>query len=856
MASSSALRGYPLVLVQAPPGFGKTSLLTQWRREHLAQGAVVAWLSSDARDDPQRFVRSLVMAVRQGAGRPSFGRTLLGESRPQLARATSWLAEVAHTAMDAILIVDEAERLPADSAEVLVYLMRNAPPNLRIVVAARPELNLAVEDLVDYGQCKVVGPSLLRFQFEETISLTRSRFGVRADVDTAARLHELVEGWPLGLQLVLAALSSSADPHADLALLTRQDDLGEQTVGLLLSHLDRADTDFLSRVAIVDLVRPELCRAIVDEPTAGEWLARLAHDTPIFTPDERGWLRMHQLVRDVLRRRFMALPEMEQAQAHAGAARWLADNDLLETAGRHALAAGQSEWAYELAERSLYRDLMAYGREGAVRDWLGRLPVEELDRRPRLLLAIAWTLAASVRHEEGAKLVTRILAKPGIDDAVRCECSLILASVAFYSDDPDHFAELSGSWNDPPPSMEPFARQFFAMGASERSLLAGETALARRLAQQVVDSAGAASYAGRFAQCLVGMTYLRDAQVERAERAFRAVLVAAEADLGRRSQISCLAAALLAAALWDMDRTSEAATVLANRLDVLEQTGPGDTVVLAYRTQARGALINGAEDRAIGALDALYAVGLSRRLPSVCVLSLGEQIRLHARRFRFETCRELLERVDELLAKFSPAHGPIWNGAMHVERCVLEVYTAVAGQQWRRALTKITESDIAVQQLRQKRLQLEVRGLRALCLDRCGEDARALLREAADVAHALGLRRLFADVHPLLADLVSQVSPDGGGEAAPAAGLAGPRRDSGRAAGVRALPSAVLTPKEREVLEQLARNLSNKEIALAMQVGEQAIKWHVKNLFAKLDAGTRKQVVQRARIFGLLQDEA
>ena len=64
-----------------------------------------------------------------------------------------------------------------------------------------------------------------------------------------------------------------------------------------------------------------------------------------------------------------------------------------------------------------------------------------------------------------------------------------------------------------------------------------------------------------------------------------------------------------------------------------------------------------------------------------------------------------------------------------------------------------------------------------------------------------------------------------------------------------------LTPKEREVLELAARNLSNKEIGLAMQVGEETIKWHMKNLFAKLDAGTRKQVVQRARILGLLETE-
>lgn len=71
----------------------------------------------------------------------------------------------------------------------------------------------------------------------------------------------------------------------------------------------------------------------------------------------------------------------------------------------------------------------------------------------------------------------------------------------------------------------------------------------------------------------------------------------------------------------------------------------------------------------------------------------------------------------------------------------------------------------------------------------------------------------------------------------------------------RSTPSTALTPKEREVLELAARNLSNKEIGLAMQVGEETIKWHMKNLFAKLDAGTRKQVVQRARILGLLEAE-
>lgn len=73
-----------------------------------------------------------------------------------------------------------------------------------------------------------------------------------------------------------------------------------------------------------------------------------------------------------------------------------------------------------------------------------------------------------------------------------------------------------------------------------------------------------------------------------------------------------------------------------------------------------------------------------------------------------------------------------------------------------------------------------------------------------------------------------------------------------RPVSIKSVPGTILTPKEREVLTLLGRNLSNKEIGLALQVGEGTVKWHVKNLFAKLDVGYRKQLVAKARLFGLI----
>ena len=140
MSGDDRLRGCPVVVVQAPAGFGKTSLLAQWRLEHLARGAVVAWLTAQRRDAPRYLVQALTLAVRQGAGRPAFGHTLLEAPPPNAIEGiTSWLADVAQTALDTVLIVDEAEHLPPESVRLLEYLLRNAPANLRVVVAARAD---------------------------------------------------------------------------------------------------------------------------------------------------------------------------------------------------------------------------------------------------------------------------------------------------------------------------------------------------------------------------------------------------------------------------------------------------------------------------------------------------------------------------------------------------------------------------------------------------------------------------------------------------------------------------------------------------------------------------------------------
>ncbi|MGY4827620.1 LuxR C-terminal-related transcriptional regulator [Sphaerotilaceae bacterium SBD11-9] len=866
-SDAELVKDQALVVLRGPAGFGKTTLLAQWRLEHLARGNCVAWVRAREDDQPRRFAQALALAVRTSAGRPGFCATLFAADGPSGLHAfTVWLSELAQAALNLVLIVDDADRLPSQSRAALVHVLRNAPPNLRIVIAGRADCQLDVEDLVDYGQCVILGPSVLRFRLDETLQLVRTRFGSRIDKDAAARVQELTEGWPLGLQLVLSPMSAAGEAGQEgAAMIARSGEL-HRHFAELLSRLDAADVAFLVRMALLGQLCPALCCAVAGRADAGERLTRLSRDTPIFvTGEHTEWTRMHAAARQIMRERFAVLPQDERIRLHARAATWFEQHALLEDAARHALEAGRTEEAYDLAERTLYDDLIQHGRHATALDWLGRLPAAQVEQRPRLLLVAAWSLAQSERHAESEALVERLLNQAGADEALRCECALIRSGAMMFGDQPDRLARLFAPCAESPALTDRKLLQTRANQHAYLALLEGQPALARLRQQDGgrIPLAEAGSHLDHWGLYVVGLSYLWEGQALLAQRMLQPALASIESELGRRDEFACMLAALLASALWERDSADEAAAVLADRMDRLEHVGLPEALLLAYRTLARMAIGEGAEHRAIELLDALLAVGQSRDLPRLQIASLADQVRLHARRYRAQTCRELCIRIDALAAAPARADDCLWHRTVDPLVLQARAYAAIAARDWATALELLNQTDDIAQRFKMGRLHIETLGLKALAMDHCGQPAEPLLREAIDLARAYGLKRVLLDAHPELATLASEaLAAEGAQESArsfaPPGGSPPARPFVANAFPPAADPhgKSVLTAKEREVLALLAHNLSNKEIGRAMQAGETTVKWHVKNLFAKLDAGSRREVVSRARIFGLLPPQS
>ncbi|WP_202309816.1 LuxR C-terminal-related transcriptional regulator [Mesorhizobium sp. L-8-10] len=848
----------PSVVVHAPAGFGKTSLLAQWRRELLGIGASVAWLWASETDNPTELLHGLILSFRAAALRPTFGHTLMGATDSKgIEQYSELLAEITQSAVDAAFIVDEADRLPADSREALSYILRNLPGNLRIFLGMRSMSGYEIDDLIAYGQCATVTTSALSFQLDESIELFRQRFGDGFDPDIAAQIHELTAGWPLGLQLAISA-GLNARSAASLAseLAGSAGDFQERFVALLLANLDSEDVDFLTRISILDDFTHDFCNVVTGTADARPRLDRIARTTPVVQLAERSdWMRLHAVAREALLLKFADLPAAERHDLHRRAAEWLATNGMPAKAAEHLLAIGETDPALDLAERSLYDSLMTRGQLGQVRNWLAVVPDEGLDRRPRLLLAAAWALALSERHDEASRLVDRIMAGAGDDASLRCECALILGGAAAYADDPDLFARLHDPWALDPPLSDPLLLKIHANRFAFRALLDGEPALAR-LRQQRAPRPGSLpemSYLSRWNDFIIGLSYLWEGQVRLAEKIIRPALLQCEADLGRRNAFTSMMAALLAAAMWERDQPEEARVLLADRMDVLEKSGLPEALMLAYRTLIRIAWSQGDEDRALELLGALEAVGLHRHLPRLRVISLVEQVRLHARGFRGETCRNLAARLDAFLDTNTAQHGPMWRRSIAIQVELAHGYAAVAARDWRAATAPFERANELARSYKQERLVIETLGMRALILERLGENAQALMREAQELARTYGLQRVFADAHPMLGDLARRLLAGTGGSE-PAAGIprTAPEPPAERKTAMTTHRASVLTPKEWEVLELLARSLSNKEIGRALDIHEETVKWHVKNLFVKLDAGSRKHVVSRARLMGFL----
>jgi LuxR family maltose regulon positive regulatory protein len=378
-----------LVLITAPPGFGKTVLVADWARHRPR----VSWLSLDEDDDaPERFWPAVVAALARG----------LPATRPDehLRRVVGrWADRGWHPGDDVELLaelLDAGARSPApleivlDGTEHLQnrritdglrVLLRSPQSSVRLVLAGRVVPALPVARLRVEGRLCELDADVLRFTVEECDTLLQEA-GLRLDRAHAELLHARTGGWAAGVRLAALRLQEHPDPARFLSgFPTDERAVADFLDTEILVHLSDDERDLLSRVSVADPVPAALAVALSGRTDAADVLDRISHRTGLLTTI--GAARAEYQTQALLRSHLSVDLERHGRDGvdvlHERAARWWTDQGHPVEALRHAQLSGAprlldellNRWAVTLAARgdhALLRD--SHGPLDACGPWL------------------------------------------------------------------------------------------------------------------------------------------------------------------------------------------------------------------------------------------------------------------------------------------------------------------------------------------------------------------------------------------------------------------------------------------------------------------------------------------------------
>lgn len=408
-----------LILVSAPAGFGKTTLLANWveglaaalrlkvedlqgtKNELISvnlQASSPAWLSLDEGDnDPARFWSYLITALQnvdQRIGKNSRAKLNAPQTAPLESILTTLINEISSSGRQIALVLDDYHLITAPNIhQAMTVLLENLPANLHLVISTRTDPPMPMARLRARDQMIEIRAADLRFSRGEIGFFFVQKTGLKLLEGDVRALESRTEGWVAGLQLAALAIQRQEDvSHFIQNFAGDNRHIVDYLAQEVLEGLPAEDRDFLLKTSILERMCAPLCEFVTGQKSVQEKLERLEGANLFLTPIDgtRTWYRYHNLFADFLRHQLEATQSEILPELHRRASSWFEAQEFGAQAVEHALAAGDYARAAGLIEDTA-RATFVLGEYTTLLGWLDALPMEIVQQRARLCLAYAWT---------------------------------------------------------------------------------------------------------------------------------------------------------------------------------------------------------------------------------------------------------------------------------------------------------------------------------------------------------------------------------------------------------------------------------------------------------------------------------
>ncbi|MFC4251753.1 LuxR C-terminal-related transcriptional regulator [Sinimarinibacterium flocculans] len=844
-----------VIVLQGPAGHGKSTALQQIKQACEAEGRITAWLSfDDADNDPRRFfphIRALVSGLDPDA-----------EIDPPPARSrrrSDWMIEcLRRLERPTALFLDEFQTLTA--AELLRFfreLIEHLPENVTLYVGSRSVPEIGLSRAVVEGRALLIPAEELRFSVDEVRAFFSNASELALSGVEVEAIYRQTEGWPAALQLFRLSLGRRSVRESLAALdVDRPRELADYLTDNVLATQPPDVQDFLLRTAVLTRLTAPLCEAVTGAAGA-QSLLELLERSGLFLrslDNEMRWFKYHGLFSTCLADQLGARDPEALVDAHRRAAHWHRDAGMHAETVYHAIAS--QDW--DLAADTLdvwALQLVPDGQLITLERWASQIPWEAIERRPALIVKIAW--AYVFLHRRGPlKPLQEALERMEHDNRLRPD--VVLSMAAISSDDlAEAFRRVRRVRLERDDSDGYTA---FELGA------AGNLAAYHALSQNRFDDAahlielahehsrrGSSPFSGGYNIALAASVSLLQGDLQGALKRCRVAAREARPLLDR----SVAAAAMNACYLWVLYEANELDTAEAlfeRHHDIIVESTLPDFAAVALLSMVRVCDARGNKAQADERLDEMESIaranGWTRMLREVG----WERVR------RALSSGHLAYAQTLAATLMPPSEPPPWM--LFADDLGDPVYGAIRlaihGGRAEHAQKLLQQQSGRCAQRPYARMRLSL--LEARWHVRSGTERAALraLVEALRVGATGGYIGCFVeereDLLPLLTKLQATPPPDVDDAAAYLSRLiaaCGGAADSRAGEGSAALIED-LTEREQAILGLLAKGVSNKEMARRLFVSENTVKFHLKNIYAKLGVDNRLRAITTARSYGLI----